>query len=57
MTLYAAVERSTQQVLGLGHTRLRALYDAKVDPERLELHEITIEECKRIANGETRWPL
>jgi hypothetical protein len=57
VTFIAAVDRSTRLVLGIGLDRARATRDAKVDPERLEFHEITLEQCKRIANGETSWPL
>jgi hypothetical protein len=64
MIFYAAIlpsSLSTRYVLGIGDTPTRARLDARAQgalaPETLIIEPITLDQAKRIANGETRWPL
>ncbi len=64
MNLYVAIlppHLPARYVLGIGDTPTRARLDAReqgaLNPEALVIETITLDQAKRIANGETRWPL
>lgn len=60
MKLYAVIDPVVKRVYGIGDTEMRAVDDASRyikddNPETLEFREITLEEAKRVANGDNRW--
>jgi hypothetical protein len=55
---YCAVDRRTREIVGIGSTEERALEDSRRETaEGLKFELVTVAELKRIANGETQWPL
>jgi hypothetical protein len=56
--LICLVDPLRKIVVGVGTDRERAVRDAHFPIDScLQFHEITLDECKRICNGETSWPL
>jgi hypothetical protein len=57
-TLIALVDPLRKTVVGVGTDRERAVRDAHFPTDSwLQFHEITLDQCKRICNGETAWPM
>ena len=56
--IIALVDPLRKTVVGVGTDRERAVRDAHFPTYWwLQFHEITLDQCKRICNGETAWPM